>query len=211
MSYTLTQIIEGAILAAELSWEDTIRDTQKGHPGDIMEIERFFHLVDWGWMLARGKDGRYQESKGMMWCGIFAGACFVQAGDFLDTEHCVDVKLKSQIASSCFPSCPRLASERRWEQCGVTPPERFDPKDVQRGDILILDTPRTSRPSGDHIMIALGGLQEDGTIPTIEGNAYGTLGDGTYGEGVVKNNRPLERCLHAYRLRIEHFTGYGLI
>jgi hypothetical protein len=37
-------------------------------------------------------------------------------------------------------------------------------------------------------------------IHTIEGNAKGTLGDESYGEGVIKQERSFDQVAHVYRL-----------
>ena len=209
MSITIEQIREAAVDAALAHWSLGIRDIDRGYPGDIMEIERFFRLVGWQWAIDK-VGGTYRETSSTMWCGIFAGAMYSLVGDYIQDGACIDVRLNPEIAKLVMPSCPRLASSHHWKRTGTPQARRIDPKDAQRGDIIILDTPRTSRPSGDHVMLALAAPKDD-TIRCVEGNARGELGaDLGHGEGVVINDRPLKDCLHAYRLELHHFVGSAL-
>tara|TARA_B100000686_G_scaffold328744_1_gene389115 strand:- start:371 stop:1000 length:630 start_codon:yes stop_codon:yes gene_type:complete len=208
MTYTIEDIREAGVQAALAHWSLGIRDIQHGYAGDILEIERFFRIVGWQWAIDK-VGGTYRETASTMWCGIFVGAMYSLVGDFLEDGVCVDVRLNPEVAKLCMPSCPRLASSSFWKRAGVPPARRLDPADAQRGDIVILDTPRTDRPSGDHVMLALA-APKNGVIRCVEGNAVGELGDGTTGEGVVTNSRPLKDCLHAYRLELHHFVGSAL-
>ncbi len=65
------------------------------------------------------------------------------------------------------------------------------PADILPGDIVVVGPRVTSRKLrwGKHICIAerIG----DGHVKTIEGNAHGTLPGSAYGEGVVRQVRPL--------------------
>lgn len=209
MTITIEQIREAACQAALAHHALGIRDIQHGYAGDILEIERFFNIVSWQWAIQK-VGGTYRETSLTMWCGIFQGAMYSLVGDYIKDGVCLDVRLNPEVARRCFPSCPRLASAAQWKAAGVPPAKRIDPKDAIRGDIVILDTGRTDRPSGDHVMMALAPAQGD-TIHVIEGNAVGELGDDLgRGEGIVINHRPLDRCLHAYRLELHHFVGSAL-
>jgi hypothetical protein len=209
MTITIEQLRDALVDAALANWELTIRDIQRGYVGDRLEIERLFRLVRWGWAI--DKHGGYKETSDTMWCGIHVAACGMEVGDFIMPGQCLDVSINPLMATFVIPSCTRLVSDRQYRRAGVPRMERLDPKDAIRGDIVILDTPRTNRPEGDHIMLAEGPPDlERGVIACVEGNAIGTLGDGTRGEGVVRNERPLKDCLHAYRFELHHFTGSAL-
>ena len=71
--------------------------------------------------------------------------------------------------------------------------------DVQSGDIVVVFTSKRSI-QGDHITLCHSTDLKNGYIETIEGNAKGTLGDGEYGEGVIKRRRSFEEIAHVYRL-----------
>lgn len=208
--YTLEQI-EAAAIASFWAYHDLgIRDVQRGYRGDIDEIEQLFLNVGWKWAIDK-VGGRYKESAYTRWCGIMQANCFLEVGDFLHSDRCVDVSLKHDIANFCFPSCLRLASKRQWERAGVNPPERLEPKDAIPGTILIQKTGRTGHPTGDHVTLCLAPPDlKKGTVLVGEGNAVGSLGgalEGKTGEGVVINERPLDVFVHCYRLKLEHFEG----
>jgi hypothetical protein len=77
---------------------------------------------------------------------------------------------------------------------------------VQVGDIVVVYTSKRA-VQGDHITLCtdISELAEHGMITTIEGNAHGTLGDGTKGEGVITRERSLSQIAHVYRLLGEDF------
>ena len=121
---------------------------------------------------------------GFSWCGAFASWC--------------DLELKREIRRKTMPSTYRL-----YEFCKST--ARDIPLDeIQRGDIVIVGRPSGKR-WGAHITRAL--EVGDTHVLCIEGNAHGTLGNGTWGEGVIVRRRPFkghgsEResvIMHAYR------------
>lgn len=209
MGITIEQLRDGLVDAALANWDLNIRDVQRGYVGDKQEIERLFYLIGWGWAIE--KHGGYKETSDTMWCGIHVAACGIEVGDFIHPGMCLDVSLNPLMANFMLPSCTRLVSARQAKRAGVPMMKRYDPNQAIKGDIVILDTPRTDRPEGDHIMLA----EEDadvasGIIKCVEGNAVGTLGDGKTGEGVVRNERELSRCLHAYRFELDHFVGSAL-
>ena len=106
---------------------------------------------------------------GFAWCGAFAGWC--------------DIRLKEEIRKKVMPSTYRL-----YEFCLGTP--REIPLDqIQRGDIVIVGRAGGKR-WGAHVTRAL--EVHDEYVETIEGNAHGELGDGTWGEGVVIRKRPFK-------------------
>jgi len=83
---------------------------------------------------------------------------------------------------------------------------RIDPMKVQPGDIVVIYTSKRS-VQGDHITLCVDTSNiNEGYINTIEGNAKGTLGDETYGEGVIKQQRTLDKIAHVYRLLGEDFN-----
>ena len=76
-------------------------------------------------------------------------------------------------------------------------------ENMMAGDIVVVFTAKRST-KGDHITIATSSI-ENGEFTTVEGNAHGTLGDGSYGEGVIKHTRKAEQVAHVYRLLEEDF------
>lgn len=74
---------------------------------------------------------------------------------------------------------------------------------MMAGDIVVVYSSKRS-VQGDHITIATSSIAS-GHFSTVEGNAHGTLGNSSYGEGVVKNTRQVEQVAHVYRLLEEDF------
>ena len=75
--------------------------------------------------------------------------------------------------------------------------------DIQAGDILTVFTTdnkslRKKYHYGQHIVMCE--FVDGDEIHTIEGNAKGELGDGSYGEGVIKRTRKIKDVAYVYRL-----------
>lgn len=129
--------------------------------------------LGWGWEEPYTRNGQFA------WCGA--------AVAFFYTE------LKSQIKKKILPSCYRLYTN--WAQTS----RRIDPAKLQAGDIVVIYTSKRS-VQGDHITLCVdASTLLDGYIKTIEGNAHGTLGDSSYGEGVITRERTLDEIAHVYR------------
>ena len=142
-------------------------------------------------IIAKGAQGKYFHDGDAEWCGAFAGWCVIQAG--LLNPGLVKVKSKPEMGD--------LASTYRMF-CLANLPFEGKPharliKDhnlIQAGDILSvgrLPSKGVRRPIwGEHIVIATGVFDKSGIISTVEGNAYGKLGNGRTGQGVVRRTRP---------------------
>ena len=72
------------------------------------------------------------------------------------------------------------------------------------GDIVVVYSAKRAT-QGDHITICVEPPNSGGDFKTIEGNAHGTLGDDSYGEGVIKRERNLNDVAHVYRLIADDF------
>ena len=133
----------------------------------------------WSWQADYTKNGQYA------WCGFFAAFCHTS--------------VKFPIRQKIFPSCYRLY--QNWSKTSRC----IDHAKVQPGDIVVVYSSKRAL-QGDHITLCVdNSTLNDGYITTIEGNAHGTLGDGEYGEGVIKRERKLEEFAHVYRLLGEDF------
>jgi hypothetical protein len=204
----MDELGQAAVLVAELEWEKVIRD-----PEDEDDIIRFHNTSGADWATNDG----YQEDTDF-WCGVFVAHCYSMAGSYLAELESVsyradlDVELDKEIGSMMFPSTTRLAGRGpvSWEGLrdgeGLPKPDIVDPKEVRPGDIPVVSTGRTNRVWGDHVTIARG-ESEKGRIPTYEGNAFGVLGNGSSGEGVIQGERRFEDVAVVYRLLPEHFVG----
>ena len=129
--------------------------------------------IGWGW------EKMYQKNGQFAWCGAFAAYCWSS--------------VKLDIRKKIFPSCYRLYSN--WSQTSRhIPVDKMSP-----GDIVIVYTAKRSK-QGDHITLCKSEPDSDGVFKTIEGNAFGTLGDDTYGEGVIQRERNIKEIAHVYRL-----------
>jgi len=130
--------------------------------------------LGWNWVEPYTKNGEFA------WCGAFASFCYT--------------KVNSNIRKKIFPSCYRLYSN--WAKTS----RKISIEDVQAGDIVVIYTAKRS-VQGDHITLCVdASTKKDGYIKTIEGNAKGELGNGEFGEGVVRQERELEKIAHVYRL-----------
>lgn len=130
--------------------------------------------LGWSWVEPYTKNGEFA------WCGAFASFCYT--------------KVNSNIRKKIFPSCYRLYSN--WAKTS----RKIPIEDVQAGDIVVIYTAKRS-VQGDHITLCVdASTKKDGYIKTIEGNAKGELGNGEFGEGVVRQERELEKIAHVYRL-----------
>ena len=133
--------------------------------------------IGWTWEKEYVKNGQFA------WCGAFAAFCYTA----------VSFKTRQKI----FPSCYRLYSN--WSQTS----RRIEPRDMLPGDIVVVYS--SARATwGDHITLCRV-APIDGKFETIEGNAHGTLGDGSHGEGVIARERSLDEVAFVYRLLAEDF------
>ena len=133
--------------------------------------------LGWTWEKEYIKNGQFA------WCGAFAAFCWTA--------------VKPSIRKKIFPSCYRLYSN--WSQTS----RHIDPSKMMPGDIVVVYSGKHAT-QGDHITICRG-EPVDGVFETLEGNAHGTLGDDTHGEGVIIRDRSLDEVAHVYRLLSEDF------
>jgi hypothetical protein len=159
-----------AIKRAEVELNRVVVD-----PGDrINAYIRSAEGLGWSWVEPYTKNGEFA------WCGAFASFCYT--------------KVNSNIRKKIFPSCYRLYSN--WAKTS----RKIPIQDVQAGDIVVIYTAKRS-VQGDHITLCVdASTKKGGYIKTIEGNAKGELGNGEFGEGVVRQERELEKIAHVYRL-----------
>ena len=130
--------------------------------------------IGWSWVEPYTKNGQFA------WCGAFAAFCYTN----------VNMQTKKKI----FPSCYRMYSN--WAKTS----RKVSIEAIEAGDIVVVFTSKRS-VQGDHITLCVdASTAQDGYITTIEGNAHGTLGDGTNGEGVITRQRELHEVAHVYRL-----------
>lgn len=156
-------------------WEKDIHDPDPR----INTYIRSSEGAGWSWESNYIKNGQFA------WCGCFAA--------FVHTA------VKFPIRKKIFPSCYRLY--KAWSKTSRS----IDHAEVAPGDIVVVYSSKRSL-QGDHITICVDSTTIDqGYITTIEGNAHGTLGNGEYGEGVIKRERKLEEFAHVYRLLGEDF------
>lgn len=135
--------------------------------------------IGWTWEKAYVQNGQFA------WCGAFAAFCYT--------------KVNFNIRKKIFPSCYRMYSN--WGQTS----RKIATNKVQAGDIVIVWAGKHST-QGDHITLCVDADAINlGYISTIEGNAHGTLGDESYGEGVIKRQRSVDEIAHVYRLLASDF------
>jgi hypothetical protein len=137
------------------------------------------------------------------WCGVAVGWAYVMLGEHIDETTCYDIRLRHSIAQNMMPSTTRLAGKgpKSWPSIGIPAFKRIDFEDIERGDICVVATGRTTREWGDHITLATGSPNLDADIPsypTVEGNV---------GDKIVKRRRKFTQTAVVYRVGIEHLTG----
>lgn len=133
--------------------------------------------LGWTW------ESPYRKNRDFEWCGAFVSFCFASL---------VSLAIRKEHFASCY---------RLWRWSRKTP--RFvKPQDIVPGDIVIVGPAagfRLWRRWGRHITLCV--ERRSDAILTIEGNATGTLGNDTEGEGVVKQRRPFKaRKAKTYRV-----------
>lgn len=159
-----------AIKRAQAEWDKNIVDPCSRIDTYIKSSEG----LGWGWEKPYVKNGQFA------WCGAFASYCYAS----------VSANTRKKI----FPSCYRMYSN--W----ATTSRKISVDAVQAGDIVVIYTSKRS-VQGDHITLCVdASTVHEGYISTIEGNAHGELADGSYGEGVIKQKRELDKIAHVYRL-----------
>jgi len=207
MTFTSEQLLLAWRFAALAEWGTHVTD----EPGNV---EHYFDAVGWNFHIKNG----YENNEKFAWCGIFAGAMGVEIGHYLEPGQCVPVFLDPDVARFCFPSTRRLVSAGKWAAAGVSPPTILRPLNAQLNGSLTIDKLRPGMTCtigdvnnhGTHIVIVDQARPDEGLVDTIEGNAHGELGDGSWGEGVVRRRgehaRPFEEFRRAILLDpIQHF------
>lgn len=126
--------------------------------------------------------------QGFEWCGAFAAYCFRSVGLDRDIRH--------KHMASTF---------RLYDFCKGTP-RKIELDQIQEGDVVVVGR-RGSRAWGSHITICEERLPHG--VLTVEGNAHGRLFSGSWGEGVIRRERPFfehsntkkneSYIMHAYR------------
>jgi len=126
------------------------------------------------------------DQGGFEWCGAFVAFAY---------KH-----LKQEIRAK------HMASTYRLHAFCKNTPRAVPLSKIQPGDVLVVGSSH-SKPWGAHITLVHSVDTARSLAHTYEGNATGTLGDGSRGEGVVSHSRPLAptqdpkqyHAMHAYR------------
>lgn len=129
--------------------------------------------LGWAWEKPYKKNGQFA------WCGAFASFAWNS--------------VKLDIRKSTFSSCYRM--NRDWGNTS----RRIETDQMQTGDIVVVYS-RARKSYGDHITLCVEPADKNGNFKTVEGNAFGELGDGSRGEGVIQRSRSIDEVAHVYRL-----------
>ena len=156
-------------------WSRNIQDPNKR----INTYIRTGEGIAWGWEKEYTKNGQFA------WCGAFAAYCW-------------GTSVKKTIRQKIFPSCYRLF--KNWGSTSRS----IDHDKMMPGDIVVVYSAKRA-VQGDHITICVEPPNDCGDFKTVEGNAYGTLGDDSHGEGVIRRERNLNDVAHVYRLISDDF------
>ena len=191
----LEERVKKAITRAEREWNQTIKEANPIINNYIIHKPG----LNWkAWSRESEVNGQkfkqnltsYHKNGDFEWCGAFIAYCYTDLDPYVRYRN---------LASTARLNFWNINSNIR----------RIKPEDIQPGDIVIIyrKNPRSLK-HGDHITLCVdaSGIKDGkGYFSTIEGNAVGKLGNGQRGQGVVKNNRSLDRVAYAYRLLKQDF------
>jgi hypothetical protein len=215
MTVSLSEIRKAWIDAALQLWEEPVRDIQRGQPKDPDRIQEMCEAIGWGdWFLDNRGSAGYDEGPGERWCGI--GQAYI-ASEMLPEVLGADVELHPDVVAKLLPSTDKLYAESRWQNVGLPRPSA-EPEDIEPGMIVTVG----NGPDGSHVVLVRDVVGDRYT--TIECNGTGVLGDGRYGEGVVRRydvegvtdyegdahtvrSRPISGIKQVYPFGAEHFVG----
>jgi hypothetical protein len=205
MTDSLLDIRQAWLDAALQLWSEPVRDISPRHDDDRERIGDIWRALGWEWFIdSRGADG-YDEAP-ESWCG--AGQAYIA------TQMIEGIRLHPTIAQEVMPGTDRLYDASRWPDEAPRPDGSID--DVAPGVIATVG----DGPDGSHIVLVRDIV--DDRYTTIECNGTGILGDGHYGEGVVRRfgadgvedasggthtvrSRPLDGIKQVYPFDKRHF------
>lgn len=206
MAYDISQIRSALVAAAHHQWSQGVVDFQEGEQPTPHLIQCYFEETEWSWFLDKHSDGTYTEKwrahSFQEWCGLFIAYCGLQVGRYLQNDQCAGVQLDKQIVKKVMPSTERLASPTRWySDC---PPFAHPGKmKLHKGDVITVGDGR----HGSHICLVRENRQAGKQlVKTYEGNAYGELGTGERGEGVIRRTRKFDEIKQMCRFTRDHFV-----
>ena len=206
MDYTGKELRRALLKSVATEWHRPVHSRD-----DADRVTEYFRGIGWGWAIDEHCPGdTYDESirqstdAPLDWCGIGPAWCAVhRVGFHLEAGQCVPVRLRPAIAQHVLPSTYRANSPEHWSRTEADPPAQVAPEDIEPGDLVTVIT-RGGKSYGDHFVVARRS-PKDGELPTYEFNAYGELGDGRTGRGVVGKTRDLDDVRRVYRLDERHF------
>jgi hypothetical protein len=163
-------------------------------------IDEVYKAAGWGAATPYAGNG---VGNAAQWCGFFGAACWRAAGidpKWLAPFFASTVRLYNWARYLPFNQhkndpAPKDGEPRRLiAKLGPDSTPADLPFPVRQGDIVIIGGPH-DRPEdrivGRHITIARGVDLSRRVILTVEANAFGTLHDGRYGEGIVISERKI--------------------
>jgi hypothetical protein len=169
-------------------WNSVVRD-----PKDSAKIDKLF--IENGFP----QHAPYTNQPGAEYCGHTAAYAYrgILPDDFL---------------KSIFSSTTRLFDRgpRTWSEFGFDRDMHVidDPMKIKAGDVVVVVT-SGRKAWGDHITVASDAVMPHGKFFTIEGNARGLRGDGTWGKGVVMRLRDISEVRQILRFGAAEAT-FGL-
>jgi len=162
-----------AIKRAQVEFDNNV--TEPGGGGDSSRISFYIKstsALGWTW------EDDYTKNGSFSWCGAFAAYCYTN--------------LNFNIRQKIFPSCYRLFNS--WYNTSRRASE------ICIGDIVTVYTSEEQSPHyGNHIVLALSLIDENGDFETIEGNAKGYGPNGDWREGVSRRTRNIKNVACIYR------------
>jgi hypothetical protein len=178
-------IRRGSLDAYDAEWRRPVLDFEPGQSATPGPITRYACETTRGerdyWCRSIG--GEYDQERELQWCGL--GPSWVLShtlGHHILERQCVDVRLHPVIAYHLLPGTDRMYDRGRWDKYDIAFPEQPTPADIIPTDIITVG----DGVDGSHFTIAISEVDADGRFRTLEFNGKGLLGNGRYGEGVIK-------------------------
>lgn len=206
MKYTADELRVAWLSSALALWREEIKDEDQSPT-----IKGMFRACGWGFWVDDA-DG-YRNNAKHAWCGIFQGYAASLIGYYLEPGQCVSVTLDADILKHCIPSTARMVSDAKWRAAGVRKPQTVTINGAGTtalvpgalATIAARDYGDRRNEYGGHFVLVESYDANTGMVATVEGNAWGTMPDGSRGEGVVRNSRPVEQFRRVFLFDVDHY------
>lgn len=191
-------------------------------------ITDYFDRIGWRWAIEKAGGTRFTEglrkaNPGLLeYCGIFWAAVGMEVGAHMPEPEMMksflgrfllrmvefepperDLQIHPRVAEYVLPSTYRIEHAGHWGD--VPEADRVTVQEMKRGDLIIVST-SGRKAYGDHFAGVVSVDRDAQTVQTVEANAWGVLGDGGEGRGVVRRQRRFDVIRRIRRFDERHFV-----